>query len=53
MFVNPWKIEDTTELLHKALGMSREERVLRHTRDAGFVHSQTVLNWAYQVRYCG
>ena len=52
MFVNPWKIEDTTELLHKALAMSREERVLRHTRDVGFVNSQTVLNWAYQVGRC-
>lgn len=49
MFVNPWEIGETTAQLHKALGMSREERVLRHMRDVGFVNSQTVLNWAYQV----
>ena len=49
MFVNPWKIEDTTDLLARALSMSKEERLLRHTRDAGFVNTQTVLQWAYQV----
>jgi len=49
MFVNPWKIAHTAELIARALGMSREERQARHARDLKFVNSQTVLQWAYQI----
>lgn len=49
MFVNPWQIEGTGELMARALGMSAEERLARHARDWRFVNSQTVLQWAYQI----
>ena len=49
MFVNPWKVAHTAELIARALDMSREERLARHARDLKFVNSQTVLQWAYQI----
>lgn len=49
LFVNPWKVADMVDMLERALGMSVEERVARHQKDADFVNTHTVLQWAYQI----
>lgn len=49
LFVNPWKVQDMVDMLDRALGMPAEERLARHQKDADYVSTHTVLQWAYQI----
>jgi trehalose 6-phosphate synthase/phosphatase len=49
LVLNPWKITQASELLHRALTLPLQEKIRRHKADAEYVSSHTTLHWAYQI----